>query len=203
MPRLGSAGLLLLLFAAMGFSRDIDGPFLPQLVMEVMNNSKDALLWTGWINGFCALGGMLSGLLLGYAASRISLLKVLGVVICAAGLMRVLLSFAPNVETVMVERFIQVLAGGGMEPMFQAWLAGVVHPKNQGMMLGWSATARSSGWVAGSLAGGGLAVAFGGVQGLFLVSGILYFLMIPMMLAVARRIPPPVAGNISKQGKAD
>lgn len=191
MPRFGKAGLLLLLFVLMGFSRDIDGPFLPQLVMEVAQKSQDALRWTGWINGLCALGGMLSGLILGYAASKISLLKVLTFVIATAGLMRILLAFSPCVELVMIERFIQVLAGGGMEPMFQAWLAGVSRAHNQSKMMGWSATSRSTGWMIGSLAGGGLAVAFGGVHGLFLVSGILYFLMIPAMNYVARRVPPP------------
>jgi MFS family permease len=175
----------------MGFSRDIDGPFLPQLVMEVVSESKDALRWTGWINGLCALGGMLSGLILGYAASRISLLKVLTFVIVTAGIMRILLAVSPSPEAVMIERFIQVLAGGGMEPLFQAWLAGVTRPHNHSKMLGWSATFRSTGWVTGSLAGGGLAVALGGVHGLFLVSGLLYFLMIPAMIYVARRVPPP------------
>ena len=186
-PKFGKAGLLLMLFIVMGFSRDIDGPFLPQLVMEVEPDSTEALRWTGWINGLCALGGMLSGLILGYAASKISLLKVLTFVIAIAGVMRILLSFASSSELIMVERFIQVFAAGGMEPMFQAWLAGISRPRHHSMMLGWSATARSTGW----MTGGGLAVLFGGVHGLFLVSGILYFLMLPAMKWVAKRVPPP------------
>ena len=194
-PRFGREGLLLLLFVAMGFSRDIDGPFLPQLVMEVMDNSRDALLWTGWINGLCALGGMLSGLLLGYAAGRLPLLKVLGVVIFTAGTARLLLAFAPSAPVIMGERFVQVLAGGGMEPLFQTWLAGAVLAGDQGRILGWSATARSAGWMTGSLAGGGLAVLFGGVHGLFFVSGLLYLLLIPMMLLISRVIPPPPPGR--------
>lgn len=198
MPKFGRAGILLMLFILMGFSRDIDGPFLPQLVMEVSKSSAEALRWTGWVNGLCALGGMLSGLILGYAASRISLLKVLTFVIATAGVMRILLSFAPNNELILIERFIQVLAGGGMEPMFQAWLAGISRPRNHSMMLGWSATFRSTGWMAGSLAGGGLAVLFGGVHGLFLVSGVLYFLMIPAMNFVAKRVPPPALDGRKK-----
>ena len=194
-PRFGREGLLLLLFVAMGFSRDIDGPFLPQLVMEVMDNSWDALLWTGWINGLCALGGMLSGLLLGYAAGRLPLLKVLGVVIFTAGTARLLLAFAPSAPVIMGERFVQVLAGGGMEPLFQAWLAGAVLAKDQGRILGWSATARSAGWMTGSLAGGGLAVLFGGVHGLFFVSGLFYLLLIPMMLLISRVVPLPPPGR--------
>ena len=195
MPRFGRAGLLLLLFVFMGISRDMDGPFLPQLVMEVCDTSKEALRWTGWVNALCALGGMLSGVILGYAASKLPLLKVLTFVIAVAGLMRILLAFAPNCELIAVERFIQILVSGGMEPMFQAWLAGISRPHNHSMMLGWSATARSTGWMAGSLAGGGLACLFGGVQGLFLVAGVLFFLMIPAMNLVARRVPPPVLAN--------
>lgn len=197
-PRFGKAGLLLLLFVLLGFSRDIDGPFLPQLVMDVAKGSQDALRWTGWINGLCALGGMLSGMVLGYAASKISLLKVLAFVITVAGIMRILLCFAPRVEFILAERFIQVLAAGGMEPLFQAWLAGVTRPGNHSKMLGWSATARSTGWVTGALAGGSLAVLFGGVHGLFLISGILYFLMIPAMLWVAGRVPPPLLAEKKK-----
>ena len=190
LPRFGNAGLLLLLFVFMGFSRDIDGPFLPQLVMQVVNESQDALRWTGWINASCALAGMLSGLLLGYLASRLPLLKVLACVIAIAGAMRLLLAFSPTPEVVMAERFVQVLAGGGMEPLFQAWLAGVTRPHNHSKMLGWSATARSTGWMTGSFAGGGIAVLLGGVHGLFLIAGCFYFLMIPAMLYVARRVPP-------------
>ena len=201
-PRFGREGLLLLLFVAMGFSRDIDGPFLPQLVMEVMNDSKDALLWTGWINGLCAMGGMLSGLLLGYAAGRLPLLKVLTVVIFTAGTARILLSFAPSAPVIMGERFVQVLAGGGMEPLFQAWLAGAVLARDQGRILGWSATARSAGWMTGSLAGGGLAVLFGGVHGLFFVSGLFYLLLIPMMLLISKVVPPPPPGSAGKTAAA-
>ena len=200
MPKFGRAGLLLLLFVLMGFSRDIDGPFLPQLVMEVAKNSSDALRWTGWINGLCALGGMLSGLILGYAASKIPLIKVLTCVIAIAGFMRILLTFAPNTELILCERFLQVLAAGGMEPLFQAWLAGVTRPQNHSKMLGWSATARSTGWMTGSMAGGSMAYIFGGVQGLFLVSGILYFLMLPAMYKVAKKVPPP--GLIVKKKRA-
>ena len=190
-PRFGKAGLLLLLFVFMGFSRDIDGPFLPQLVMEVVNTSQDALRWTGWINASCALAGMLSGLLLGYLASKLPLLKVLACVIAIAGTMRLFLAFSPSPQAVMAERFVQVLAGGGMEPLFQAWLAGVTRPRNHSKMLGWSATARSTGWLTGSLAGGSIAVFLGGVHGLFLIAGCFYFLMIPAMLYVARRVPVP------------
>lgn len=191
MPRFGRGGILLLLFILMGFSRDIDGPFLPQLVMEAVADTKEALRWTGWINGLCAFGGMISGLILGYAASKISILKVLCFVIGIAGFMRILLSFAPIAEVIMAERFIQVLAGGGMEPMFQAWLAGVTVSHHRSKMLGWSATARSTGWMAGSLAGGVLAVMFGGVKGLFLVSGLLYFIMIPIVIFAGKKVPPP------------
>lgn len=191
MPRFGRAGVLLLLFIVMGFARDIDGPFLPQLVMNVVADSKDALRWTGWINGLCALGGIFSGLILGYAASRISVLQVLCFVIGIAGVMRILLAFAPSAELIMGERFIQVLAAGGMEPMFQAWLAGVTLAHHRSQMLGWSATARSAGWIFGSLIGGIVAKFLGGVSGLFLISGLLYFAMIPMVIRAGRKVPPP------------
>ena len=67
-------------------------------------------------------------------------------------------------------------------------------------MLGWSATARSTGWMTGSMAGGSMAYIFGGVQGLFLVSGLLYFLMLPAMYKVAKKVPPP--GLIVKKKRA-
>ena len=52
----------------------------------------------------------------------------------------------------------------------------------------------------GSMAGGSMAYIFGGVQGLFLVSGILYFLMLPAMYKVAKKVPPP--GLIAKKKRA-
>ena len=191
LPRFGLVWYLLILFVFMGLAREFDNPFLPILVREVMHGAPEAVSWSGRISGFCSLAGILSGLLLGYLADRMSLIRVASAVIVIAGAMRIVQSFSSDVIQLLVERSLMVLAAGGIEPLLQSWLAGVTPEREHGSFFGWAACFKSVGWMLGALSGGFTASLLGGVRGVFFGSGIMFLLLVPLMLFTSRRLPPP------------
>lgn len=191
LPRFGLVWYLLILFIFMGLAREFDNPFLPILVREVMHGAPEAVSWSGRISGFCSLAGILSGLLLGYLADRMSLIRVASAVIVIAGAMRIVQSFSSDVIQLLVERSLMVLAAGGIEPLLQSWLAGVTPEREHGSFFGWAACFKSVGWMLGALSGGFTASLLGGVRGVFFGSGIMFLLLVPLMLFTSRRLPPP------------
>ncbi len=189
-PRFGLVWYLLLLFIFMGMAREFDNPFLPQLVEEVMHGSPEAVSWSGRISGFCSLAGILSGFLLGIMADRMSLVRVVILAIIAAGVMRITQSFSTHVTGLLLERALMVLAAGGIEPLFQSWLAGVTPERDHGGFFGWAASAKAIGWMLGASMGGMTATLLGGVRGVFIGAGVMFFLLVPAVLYTARKIPP-------------
>lgn len=190
-PRFGVIWYLMVLFICLGLAREFDNPFLPILVREVMHGAPEAVSWSGRISGFCSLAGILSGLLLGYLADRMSLIRVASAVIVIAGMMRIVQSFSSDVIQLLVERSLMVLAAGGIEPLLQSWLAGVTPEREHGSFFGWAACFKSVGWMLGALSGGCTASLLGGVRGVFFGSGIMFLLLVPLMLFTSRRLPPP------------
>lgn len=191
-PRFGLVWYLMFLFVFMGMAREFDNPFLPQLVEEVMNGDPAAISWSGRISGFCSLAGILSGLLLGFLADRMSLTRVMVVAIAVAGIMRMVQSSSTHVIGLLFERALMILAAGGIEPLLQSWLAGVTPERDHGSFFGWAASAKAVGWMLGASLGGFTATQLGGVRGVFVGSGVMFFLLIPAVLYASRRIPPAV-----------
>ena len=191
LPRLGKAWYLMLLFVYLGFAREFDNPFVPLLVKDVMHNSPAALRWTGWINGACSISGVLAGFIIGALALRIKLVRLMMVIFVVAGVMRIVQVTAPDEMTLLVERMLMVLAAGGIEPLFQTWLAGITPEERHGSFFGWAACAKASGWIIGSLCGGFTILLCGGVRGVFVASGIMFFIMAFLAKLVAARTPPP------------
>lgn len=191
-PRFGLVWYLMVLFICLGLAREFDNPFLPQLVMEVMNHSKEALSWSGWISGFCSLAGVASGLLLGYLAGKLPFIRVLVIAIVIAAFLRMLQSTSHHVIGLLIERSLMILAIGGVEPLLQSWLAGVTPEREHGSFFGWAACAKAVGWISGAYLGGCVAGGFGSVRYVFFGSGILFLLLVPLIVFTARMIPPRI-----------
>ncbi|MBS1453211.1 MAG: MFS transporter, partial [Lentisphaeria bacterium] len=192
-PRFGVIWYLMVLFICLGLAREFDNPFLPQLVMEIMDHSPDALSWSGWISGFCSLAGIVSGLLLGFLAGRLPFIRVLVAAIVIAAVLRIVQSMSHHVAGLLVERSLMILAIGGVEPLFQAWLAGATPEREHGSYFGWAACAKAVGWISGAYFGGIVAGWFGTVRYVFFGSGLLFLLLVPLIVATARIVPPKIA----------
>ncbi len=67
------------------------------------------------------------------------------------------------------------------------WLAKSTPDHRRGVFFGWATSIKSFGWFVSSLAGGGVAMAFG-VRWVFLVTGLLFLALIPIVRTASRRI---------------
>lgn len=188
-PHLGSAGIILGLIAMMGFARQFDAPFLPLLV-ELVNGPERAATWTGTISSLAAVAGMVSGILLGALADRISAPRVAIFSALLAGLLMLPHGLATNLGMLMIARFGMVFCAGGLDPIFMIWLAKSTPEDQRGTIFGWAGSAKTLGWVASALLGTGIAMT-AGVRNIFFVGSILFFALIPAIILSMRKQSPP------------
>jgi MFS family permease len=87
-----------------------------------------------------------------------------------------------------------VFCAGGLEPVFQVWLAKVTSTERRGSAFGWAATARSVGWVGAPLVSGLIASGFG-LRSIYLVGGLQYLLLVLLIGYVGKRLANGPAGN--------
>ena len=103
---------------------------------------------------------------------------------------------APNFLLIAIARFGMTFFAGGLDPLFQTWLAKETPPEKRGAVFGWSATARSTGWFLAPLMSGLVAAGFG-IRAIYFSGLFLYVGLLPLIVWVARRL---AADDIAKSG---
>lgn len=200
-PGFGRLWYIMIFFICMGLAREFDGPFLPLLVREILNDDGEALRWSGFIFGFCSAAAIVSGLTLGFLADRMRLITLLAIAILVAGLLRFPQALAGSIGVLLAFRIGMVLAAAGIEPLLQSWLAGVTPEKDHGRYFGWASSFKSVGWILGSVLGGLTLKINHNVRLLFIIAGILFLLLLPMIRLVYLHLPPPRRFRRRKTGK--
>jgi len=178
---------ILILMTAVMFVKQFDASFLPLLVQELNGGLSGAALKTGMLMAFCGMAGVLSGFILGWLADRVSPAKIGLWSAVAAGLLIIPQAFVWSLGPLFGLRFGMVFAAGGLEPILQIWLSKMVPERSRGLLFGWAGTARSIGWFLAPLAGGAV-VGFFGIRTLYIVSGLLYLMLIPLILWTVRKL---------------
>jgi DHA1 family multidrug resistance protein-like MFS transporter len=107
-------------------------------------------------------------------------------VVCA-GLFMVFHGLAQTFLFVAAARFGMTFCAGGLDPLFQTWLAKETPPEKRGAVFGWSATARSTGWFVAPLMSGLVASGFG-IRAIYFTGACLYVLLLPLISWVARML---------------
>lgn len=186
LPKLGYIWLILGLLLLMGFARQFDRPFLPILVREI-NGPVEAATWTGIISSIAAAAGILSGSLLGYLADKTNAPRIAAWSALLAGLLMIPQAIAGSLLLLCSARFGMIFFAGGLDPVFQIWLAKCTPDDKRGMLFGWASSAKTMGWVFAALCGGSIAM-FSGVRNVFLVAGGVYLLLIPIIMFSAKKI---------------
>lgn len=185
-PAFGSAWLILLLILLMGFASRFDLPFLPMLV-ETVNGPDKAALWTGTISGVAAIAGLFSGSLMGWMADRHSAPKVAVWSALLSGLLLIPQGLATGMAMLLSARVGMVFFVGGLDPVFQIWLAKSTPDHKRGQFFGWATSAKSFGWFLCSLASGGVAMSLG-IRWVYLVAAVLFLALIPVIKGTAAKI---------------
>jgi DHA1 family multidrug resistance protein-like MFS transporter len=186
-PNFGPVWYILLLVLIMGFARQFDAPFLPVLVKAV-NGPEQAATWTGLIASMAAVAGVLSGSLLGWMADKFSAPKVAIISALLAGLLMIPQGLAHNLLVLIIARFGMIFFAGGLDPVFQIWLAKSTPDKDRGLFFGWASSAKSLGWVFCTVTSGTVAM-FCGVRVVYFVAAGVFLLLIPIIIYSVKKIP--------------
>ena len=197
---------LLTMFLIMGISRRIEQPFLAEQV-RIVNGDAAAGFWTGIISAAAAMGGVISGVLIGYLCDRMPPRKLLIPVLLVSGSMTVLQAMSPTVEVLIAARFLTYMAAGGLQPVLLVMLTKVSPPELKGTFFGWSASVNTAGGVVSSFLSAGIAY-YIGVRGIFMAAALLMFLMIPLTMPTIRaclkeyRVDPDATAKDLREKKA-
>jgi DHA1 family multidrug resistance protein-like MFS transporter len=186
-PGIAGALPILLLTVAMAFCRQYDTALFPLLVQEIHGSIQGAAFWTGSISAFAGLAGFLAGIVFGRLADRVDVPRLAKVSSVGAALFMVPQGFLHGFLLLFPTRFGMVFCAGGLEPLFQVWLAKVTSVERRGAAFGWAATARSVGWAVAPLVSGLVASGLG-LRSIYLVGGIQYALFILLVRYVGKRL---------------
>lgn len=175
--------LILMLF--MAFTRQFDRAFLPMLVQNILGTVKGAALWTGALCAVVGVAGLLSGIIMGALADKISPAKIGQWSALAAGMLTVCMGLSYTMVVLFISRWGVMFFAGGLDPVFQIWLSKMTPKKSRSLVFGWAATAKSSGWFLAPLCSG-LVTAFFGLRTIYFVGAGLYFILILIIHIVVK-----------------
>ena len=178
-------GLLFLQSAA----RRMEMTSLPILVGDICSaNGIDHLKTriAADIYALSAVGGLLSGLLIGALSDRCKAWKLALPAFAVAGAMMLFQAYTNSLWLLAAFRFFCFFAAGGIEPVILSRLTQSTPPEHRGMVLGWSASLR----VIGYLLSAGVSIiviaATHEERNVFSVAGIIMLLLIPVSMVVLR-----------------
>lgn len=191
----GLAGPILLLLAVMAFVARLDSPMLPFLVQEIHGEVRGAERWVSRVNVMFSAGAFLAGFIWGWVADRVAPPKMARICAVATGASMIPQALASSFMPIMVGRFSMAFFGGGLDPVFQIWLARVTPADRRGSIFGWAVTVKSVGWGVGPCLSVWVGVNYG-VRACFLVAAIFYILLIPLISFVASRVTHPATNGL-------
>ena len=172
------------LFLIMGISRRIDQPFIAMLV-ETVNGLDKAKLFTGIVNAGAAVGGVVSGVLIGWLCDKYSVYRLLIPVLLLSVITMTIHAFSPNVWTLIISRFFVYFAAGGIQPILQIMISRISAPELRGSYFGLTASINQIGGLI-CFALSGVVAYFLNVRWIFLTAAIFCFLMIPVAIPAIR-----------------
>ena len=178
---------ILLLISAIAFVRQFDNALLPLLVQEILGTMKGAAFWTGAISAAGGVAGLLAGLVIGRLADYVPPPKIGKISALGAGLLMIPQGLAHGILLLFSARFGMIFCSGGLEPVFQIWLAKITPENQRGVIFGLAATARSVGWIFSPLVSGGIASIYG-VRSIYFCGALLFLLLIPFISLIVRRL---------------
>ena len=179
--------LLLLLFLLMGVARRIDEPFLAMLVEKVHGKLDEAAFFTGVVSFGAALGGFISGVVIGKLCDRLSPQKILLPLLLLSGITVIVQACSVNVWMLFATRFLSYFAAGGVMPVLQVILARNTDPQFRGTFFGISYSINTAGGVLCAFISGAIAY-YLNVRNILVAAGCVFLLMIPLAVATLRKL---------------
>ena len=182
---LGPSLPILALIAIMAGTRQFDMAMMPLLVQDIHGKVDGVSRLTGTLFAVASIGGLLAGPVFGHLADRASPARIARLCAVGGAVMMIPQGLAHVFLTLVPARFGMMFFAGGLDPVFQIWLAKVTPAERQGIAFGWSATARSLGWFIAPLISGLVAATFG-LRSVYFVNAALFLLLIPLINAALK-----------------
>jgi DHA1 family multidrug resistance protein-like MFS transporter len=185
--RVLAAWPILVLIGFMAFCRRFDLPMFPLFVQQVKGTLQGAALWTGSLHAIGSVAALLAGVALGWLADRVSPARIGKLSALGAGILMVAHGMAGGYLQLAAVRFGLLFCAGGLDPVFQIWLAKATHHRHRGILFGWALTTKSVGWTVAPLISGGVAAAFG-LSWVYFTGAAFFVRLVPMIAFVVRRM---------------
>ena len=181
------AWIILLLIMIMDLARQFDMPFFPLMVEKVLGHAEGSATWTGIISSIAAGTGLLAGPVLGAVADRFGAPRTASTCTVLAGIFMLVQGLSNTMIQLISGRALMVFFGGGLDPVFQIWLAKSTPDKIRGVIFGWALSAKCAGAViAASLSG--IVATLGGIRAVYVFGCVSFILLLPLIKYGARKV---------------
>ena len=174
---------LMVVFIVFGVARRMEEPFIPELVKVL--HPHNAASFTGYISAAAALGGILSGIVIGGLCDRFAIEKVLYPVLAACVAASLLQACANGIWMLLTARFLTYFAAGGVQPAFQIMLARITGNELRGTYFGWSNSMTNIGGIVCSAVSATMVISIG-LRGVFFATSGAYLLILLLLPPTSR-----------------
>lgn len=178
--------IMLILFTVLGLVRQLEAPYVPILISSITSPEK-AVFYTGIVSLLAALGGLISGVLLGKLCDKFPPIAVAIPAVLISAATMLVQGISGNLMIFSSSRFVNYLAAGGLDPAFQAMLAKLSPPEQRGSLFGLAASTRILGVMLASLLGGGI-IYLAGIRAVFVCTAILFAALLPILYIAQKYI---------------
>lgn len=183
---LASPGVIaiLILFLVLGICRRIDEPFIAMMVEEV-NGLNKAKLFTGIVSAGASIGGVISGIMIGWLCDKYSVYRLIVPVLLLSLISMLVHAFSPNIWVLIISRFFVFFAAGGIQPILQIMITKITVQELRGSYFGLTASLNQVGGLI-CFALSGVVAFYLNVRWIFFSAAIFYLIMIPMAIHTIR-----------------
>jgi DHA1 family multidrug resistance protein-like MFS transporter len=178
---------LLAIIGCIALVRQFDMAMFPLLIQDIHGSLDGVSVWTGILGAVAGVAGLLSGILMGRWADRLSIPALGRVSALGAGLSMLPQGLARSFVLLFPARFSMVFFSGGLDPVIQTWLAKVTPPHQQGLLFGWASSVRATGWMLAALLSGAIAATHG-IRMVFYLGCGMYLCLLPLIGFAGRKV---------------
>ena len=158
-------------------ARKFDEPYIP-LMVECIHGPEKTAMHTGWISALAALGGIISGALIGKLCDMYSPKRIAVPALLASGVTMAMQGLAMSLTGYAGWRFVHYVAAGGLEAIYLSILTNITPANRQGAVFGLSSALRMGGILIATVISGFI-IYYWGVRAIYLSAGVIFLLTIP------------------------
>ncbi|HEY4389979.1 MAG TPA: MFS transporter, partial [Paenibacillus sp.] len=148
---------------------------LPLYVERLHGTAVDASFWAGFVSAVTGMSNMITSPILGRFSDKIGAHRILTFCLIGAAAMLIPQAFVQSVWQLIIIRFLMGIFMGGLLPSVNALIRYYTPDGMESRAFGFNSSTLALGNMFGALIGGTLA-GFIGIEGLFIISGILLLL---------------------------